>query len=189
MVFPQRIIWNISTAELPEASVVQGAPCPHASHTATASRAAPARTPSACGGSLTARGGGLETTAVAQCLQTPGLLVLLRGEQPVVRTRQWAAPCCTQEPEPQPAAPTEQGRRWLWVPRLEPFSSDQSVRERHKRSGGMWTSQLFLFFNQCNWGIIYWQHNLYFLMYSAIILTNICNPIKVKINFPRNVSV
>ena len=26
-------------------------------------------------------------------------------------------------------------------------------------------------------------------MYSAIFLTNICNPIRVKINFPRNVSV
>ena len=118
VVFPQRVIWNISAAELPEASVVQGAPCPRASHAATSSRAAPACTPSACGGSLTARGGGL----VAQCLQPPGLLVPLPGEQPMVRTRQWAAPCCTRGARARASGPHGAGTPLaLWVPPLRAF--------------------------------------------------------------------
>ena len=55
---------------------------------------------------------------------------------------------------------------WGSCTQLEAFSSNSPLVRGINGVGKIWTCQLFLFFNQCNWGIVYIQLVLLYIQFN-----------------------
>ena len=136
---------------LPESSVIQEISCPLSlSHSVTAFHTAPARTPTCLGkgASLMGASGAGDPLSDSLCLPDPSPACAPAGRRsPWSEPDSGLTPDMHKEPEPEPAAPTEQGHCWLCEsPHLGPSSSVQSMGEGHKRSGGGFEQANYFYF-------------------------------------------